>query len=126
MRKGELWLLVTKGCSVGALGICPNVPRGHCQCSQGPLEMPTGGLPRQGGYIPSLNLRELGTNEHKVEDALSPLEITVEIDAEKAARPAEGVVASSVRSQDKRAPEGESPKTGAQWVWAGQGGGGRS
>jgi len=88
--------------------------------------MPTGGLPRQGGYIPSLNLRELGTNEHKVEDALSPLEITVEIDAEKAARPAEGVVASSVRSQDKRAPEGESPKTGAQWVWAGQGGGGRS
>jgi len=58
----------------------------------------------------------LGTNEHKDEDALSTLEIAVEIDEEKAARPAEGVVASSVRSQDKRAPEGESPKTGVQWV----------
>ena len=33
MRKGELWLLVTKGCSVGALGICPNVPREHCGAS---------------------------------------------------------------------------------------------
>ena len=81
--------------------------------------------PRHGRNSLSLTLRELGTNEHKVEDALSPLEITVEIDAEKAARPAEGVVASSVRSQDKRAPEGESPKTSAQWVRAGQGGGGR-
>ena len=33
MRKGELWLLVTKGCSVGALGICPNVPRERCGAS---------------------------------------------------------------------------------------------
>lgn len=33
MRKGELWLLIIKGCSVGALGICPNVPRGHCGAS---------------------------------------------------------------------------------------------
>ena len=58
-------------------------------------------------------------------DVLAMVDSAVEIDAEKAARPAEGVVASSVRSQDKRAPEGESPKTGAQWVRAGQGGGGR-
>ena len=72
--------------------------------------------PRHGRNSLRLTLRDLGINEHKVEDALSPLEITVEIDAEKAARPAEGVVASSVRSQDKRAPEGESPKTGVQWV----------
>ena len=33
MGNGELWLLVIKGCSVGALGICPNVPRGHCGAS---------------------------------------------------------------------------------------------
>ncbi|MCJ7589041.1 MAG: hypothetical protein MUQ00_14250 [Candidatus Aminicenantes bacterium] len=59
-------------------------------------------------------------------DVLAMVDSAAEIDTEKVARPAEGVVASSVRSQDKRAPEGESPKTGAQWVWAGQGGGGRS
>ena len=126
MRNGELWLLVTKGCSVGALGICPNVPRGHCQCSQGPLEMPTGGLPRQGGYSLSLTLRKLGTNEHKDEDALSPLEIAAEINAEKVARAAEEAATPAGSPQVERSPEAESPRTGAQWVWAGQGGGGRS
>ena len=88
---------------------------------------PTVSLPRHGGHNLSLTLRELGINERNVKDTLPPLEIAVEIDAEKAARPAEGVVASSVRSRDKRAPEGESPgKAGAQRVRAGQGGGGGS
>jgi hypothetical protein len=58
----------------------------------------------------------LGTNEHKDEDALSPLEIAAEIDEEKAARPAEGAAAPTASSQGKRVPEGESPKTGVQWV----------
>ena len=78
--------------------------------------MPTGGLPRQGGYSLSLTLRELGTNEHKDEDALSTLEIAVEIDEEKATRPAKGAAAPAASSQGKRVPEGESPKTGVQWV----------
>ena len=49
-------------------------------------------------------------------DVLAMVDSAAEIDTEKVARPAEGVVASSVRSQDKRVPEGESPKTGVQWV----------
>jgi hypothetical protein len=86
---------------------------------------PAGRPPRHGHNSLSLTLRELGTNEHKDEDALSILEIAAEIDAEKAARPAEGAAALAASSQDKRSPEGESSKPGAQWVWAGQEGGGR-
>jgi hypothetical protein len=78
-----------------------------------------------------LTLRESETNEHnehnehKDKDALSTLEIAAEINAAKVARAAEEDTASSVGSQDKRSPEGESSKPGAQWVWAGQEGGGR-
>ena len=49
--------------------------------------------------------RDMGINEHKDEDALSTLEIAVEIDAEKAARPAEGVVAPAASSQGALSPE---------------------
>jgi hypothetical protein len=75
---------------------------------------PAGRPPGQGGYCLSLILRGLRINERTDKDALSTLEIAAEINAEKIARPAEGVVASSVSSQDKRSPEGESPMTGAQ------------
>jgi len=64
---------------------------------------------RHGHNSNRLILRELRTNEHKDEDALSTLETAAEINAEKVARPAEGVVACSVSSQDERTPEGESP-----------------
>ena len=73
---------------------------------------PTGRLIRQGGYSLCLTLWELGTNEHKDEDALSTLEIAAEINAEKVARAAEEAAAPAGSPQDERSPEAESPAAG--------------
>ena len=81
---------------------------------------------RHGHNSNRLILRELRTNEHKDEDALSTLETAAEINAEKVARAAEEAATPAGSPQVERSPEAESPRTGAQWVWAGQGGGGRS
>jgi len=72
--------------------------------------------PRHGRNSLRLTLRDLGINEHKDEDALSTLEIAAEINAEKIARTAEEAAAPAGSPRDERVPEGESPKTGVQWV----------
>ena len=60
---------------------------------------------RHGRNSLRLTLRELGINERKDEDALFTPEIAAEIQAEKIARSAEGVVARAASSQGALSPE---------------------